>query len=163
MRLVVLLDWVHTKPFMTSVELELCGCRFLSGLSPRSVIAVVQLGKSVVPNIVNLLCKDGNRKAAPIELREFEPGTRRLQWRVLFSYMMRELLANTSGIIPRRQSTEPFTLRSNRVSPVTNSMRTAPIRKLRNSGRSLNPANNKPRQLSARKYLTTIRGMPPKE
>ena len=73
MRLVVLLDWVNTKPFLTSVELQLCGCRILTGLSPRSVIAVVRLGKSVVPNIVNLLCKDGNRKAAPIELREFEP------------------------------------------------------------------------------------------
>jgi hypothetical protein len=52
----------------------------------------MQLGKSVVPNMVNLLCKDGNRKAAPIEKREFEPGTRRLQRRVLFPYIKRVII-----------------------------------------------------------------------
>jgi hypothetical protein len=55
----------------------------------------VRLGKSVVPNIVNLLCKDGNRKAAPIELREFEPELAEFNDEFIFFYMMRELLVKT--------------------------------------------------------------------
>ena len=137
MRLVVLLSLVGIrKPPKTSVELELCGCRFLSGLSPRCVLAGIQLGKIVVSNIVNLLCEDGNRNAAPIELREFEPGTRRIQRRVLLPYIKRELFSKGSNIMPRRQSPGSFTLKSDRASPITNGMCPAPIRKHRNSGRS---------------------------
>ena len=61
---------------MTSAELQLRGCRFLSGISPRKILTGLRLNGSVIVNMINLLIAEMRiKEKRPISFQVSFPVT----------------------------------------------------------------------------------------